>query len=56
MVRGTVIDTKELPAYCAFALAGLNDQPDTIMTRSIVIRDATAHPGREGQTMAASAQ
>jgi Protein of unknown function (DUF3631) len=38
VTRGAVIDTEELPAYCAVALAGLNDLPDTIMSRSIVIR------------------
>lgn len=36
--RGQVIVTEELPAYCAVALAGLNDLPDTIMTRSVVVR------------------
>lgn len=38
VVRGKEIFTEELPAYCAVALAGLNDLPDTIMTRSVVIR------------------
>jgi hypothetical protein len=38
VVRGTVIETEELPAYCAVALAGLNDLPDTIMTRTIAAR------------------
>jgi hypothetical protein len=38
VVRGKVVETEELPAYCAVALAGLNDMPDTIMTRSIVVR------------------
>ena len=38
VVRGNTVVTEELPAYCAVALAGLNDLPDTIMTRSIVIR------------------
>ncbi|MEI2671533.1 MAG: DUF3631 domain-containing protein [Marmoricola sp.] len=38
VTRGNNIVTEELPAYCAVALAGLNDLPDTIMTRSIVIR------------------
>lgn len=28
----------EFPAYCAVALAGLGDLPDTIMSRSVVIR------------------
>lgn len=36
--RNDVNVTEDLPAYCAVALAGLNDLPDTIMSRSIVIR------------------
>lgn len=38
VIRGKSIETEELPAYCAVALAGLNDLPDTIMTRSVVVR------------------
>jgi hypothetical protein len=38
VVRGNTVTTEELPAYCAVALAGLDDLPDTIMTRSIVVR------------------
>jgi hypothetical protein len=38
VVRGKIIETQELDAYCAVALAGLNDLPDTIMTRSVVVR------------------
>jgi hypothetical protein len=38
VVRGTKVTTEELPAYCAVALAGLNDLPDTIMSRSVVVR------------------
>jgi hypothetical protein len=38
VTRGKVIETEELPAYCAVALAGLDDLPDTIMSRSVVIR------------------
>ncbi|MGH3264262.1 MAG: DUF3631 domain-containing protein [Trebonia sp.] len=38
VVRGKIVETEELPAYCAVALAGLNDLPDTIMTRSVVVR------------------
>ena len=30
--------TEELPAYCAVALAGLDDLPDTLMSRSVVVR------------------
>ena len=33
VVRGKIVETEELPAYCAVALAGLDDLPDTIMTR-----------------------
>ena len=36
--RGKLIETEEIPAYCAVALAGLDDLPDTIRTRSILIR------------------
>lgn len=37
VVRGKSIETEELPAYCAVALAGLGNLPDTIMTRSVII-------------------
>ncbi len=45
VVRGKVVETEELPAYCAVALAGLNDLPDTLMTRSVVIRMRRRAPG-----------
>lgn len=38
VMRGKTVETEELPAYCAVAVAGLNDLPDTIQTRTIVIR------------------
>lgn len=38
VIKGRNVVTEELPAYCAVALAGLDDLPDTIMTRSVVIR------------------
>ncbi|HZL06069.1 MAG TPA: DUF3631 domain-containing protein, partial [Coriobacteriia bacterium] len=38
VVKGRIIETEELPSYAAVALAGLDDLPDTIMTRSIVVR------------------
>jgi hypothetical protein len=38
VVRGKSVETEELPAYCAVALAGLDDLPDTIMTRSVIVR------------------
>jgi hypothetical protein len=38
VVRGKTIETEEIPAYCAVALAGLDDLPDTIRTRAVIIR------------------
>ncbi len=38
VVRGKIIETEEIPAYCAVALAGIGDLPDTILTRCVVIR------------------
>lgn len=37
-VHGKKVQTVDYPAYCAVALAGLDDLPDTLMTRSVVIR------------------
>lgn len=37
-IRGKEIITEEWPSFCAVALAGLNQLPDTLMTRSVVIR------------------
>jgi hypothetical protein len=38
VMKGKIVMTEELPAYCAVALAGLDDLPDTIRTRSVIIR------------------
>jgi len=38
VVRGKIVETEEIPAYCAVALAGLGDLPDTILTRSVIVR------------------
>ncbi len=38
VVRGKVIETEELEAYCAVAMAGLDDLTDTLMSRSVVVR------------------
>jgi len=38
VVRGKIVETEEIPAYCAVALAGLGELPDTILSRSIVVR------------------
>jgi len=52
VVRGKIVETEEIPAYCAVALAGLGWLPDTILSRSIIIRmrrrapDETVEPFR----------
>ena len=38
VVVGKQVKTEEIPAYCAVALAGLGNLPDTILTRSVVLR------------------
>ena len=51
-MRGSIAVPEELPAFCAVALAGLNDLPDTIHSRAVVIRmrrrapDETIEPYR----------
>lgn len=45
VIRGKIVETEELPAYCAVALAGLDDLPDTLMTRAVVIRMRRRAPG-----------
>ncbi len=49
VVRGKTVETEELPAYCAVALAGLDDLPDTIRTRSVIIRMRRRGPGEQVQ-------
>jgi hypothetical protein len=38
VVKGKVVETEEIPAYSAVALAGLGGLPDTLLSRSVVIR------------------
>ena len=38
VVRGKRVFTEEIPAYCAVALSGLGGLPDTILSRSIIVR------------------
>jgi hypothetical protein len=38
VVKGKAVETEEIPAYCAVALAGLGDLPDTLLSRSVVVR------------------
>ncbi len=47
VVRGKQIETEEIPAYCAVALAGLDDLPDTIRTRSVVVRMRRRAPNEQ---------
>ena len=44
-MHGKRVETEEIPAYCAVALAGLGWLPDTILTRSILIRMRRRAPG-----------
>src|SRR5262249_4184717 len=45
VVKGKTVETEEIPAYCAVALAGLGWLPDTILSRSIIIRMRRRHAG-----------
>jgi len=47
VVRGKIIETEELPAYCAVALAGLEDLPDTLRSRAVVIRMRKRSPAEK---------
>lgn len=47
VIKGRKVETEELPAYCAVALAGLDDLPDTIMTRSVIVRMRRRAPGEK---------
>jgi Protein of unknown function (DUF3631) len=38
VIRGKQVMTEEIPAYCAVALAGIGDLPDTILSRSVVVK------------------
>ena len=45
VVKGKTIDVESYPCFAAVALAGLDDLPDTIMTRSVVVRMRRRAPG-----------
>lgn len=47
VVRGNRIETEELPAFAAVAVAGLGNLPDTILSRSIVIRMRRRAPSEQ---------
>ena len=38
VVKGKIIETEEIPAFAPVALAGLGSLPDTILSRSVVVR------------------
>jgi len=46
-MRGKTVETEELPAYAAVAVAGLGWLPDTILSRSVVIRMRRRRPEEE---------
>jgi len=45
VVYGSTVKTEELPAYAAVAVAGIGWLPDTLLTRSIIIRMRRRHAG-----------
>lgn len=45
VVRGKTVETEDLPAYCAVALAALGWLPETILNRSIIVRMRRRHGG-----------
>jgi hypothetical protein len=53
MVRGRIVETEELPAFCAVALAGLGNLPDTILTRSVIIQMRRRAPHEHVEPFAA---
>lgn len=46
-IQGKKVSTVDYPAYCAVALAGLDDLPDTLMTRSVLVRMRRRAPGEK---------
>ncbi|WP_336922378.1 DUF3631 domain-containing protein [Aquipuribacter sp. SD81] len=45
VVKGKAVEVDTFPAYAPVAMAGLDDLPDTIMSRSVVIRMRRRAPG-----------
>jgi hypothetical protein len=45
VVHGKTVTTEEIPAYCAVALAGLGNLPDTLLSRAVVVRMRKRAPG-----------
>ena len=42
---GKNVETEEIEAYCAVALAGLGDLPDTVASRAVIVRMRRRAPG-----------
>lgn len=47
VVKGKTVVTEEIPAYCAVALAGLGGLPETILSRSIIIKMRRRSPAEK---------
>jgi hypothetical protein len=47
VVRGNEVQLEEMPAYAAVALAGIGWLPDTILSRSIIVRMRRRHAGEQ---------
>jgi hypothetical protein len=47
VVHGKKVETEEISAFCAVALAGLGWLPDTILSRSVIIRMRRRGPGEK---------
>lgn len=45
VIHGKAVKTEEISAYCAVALAGLGWLPDTILSRSVIVRMQRRKPG-----------
>src|SRR5215207_4648064 len=49
MIKGKTVETVDFPAYCAVAMAGLGDLPDTILTRSVLVRKRRRAPNERAE-------
>ena len=47
VVKGKLVETEEIPAYCAVALAGLGGLPDTILSRAVIVRMKRRAPSEQ---------
>ena len=54
VVKGKIVETEEIPAYCAVAVAGLGGLPDTILSRSIIIRMRRRSPNERSSRSGAA--